>query len=24
VKHCEWDEWTINAAARIGNLEILK
>jgi len=24
VKHCEWDEWTINAAARIGNLEMLK
>ena len=24
VKHCEWDEWTINAAARTGNLEMLK
>jgi len=24
VKHCEWDEWTINAAARRGNLEMLK
>jgi len=24
VKHCKWDKWTINAAADIGNLEILK
>jgi len=24
VKHCEWNEWTINAAARKGNLEMLK
>ena len=24
VKHCEWDEWTINKAADKGNLEILK
>ena len=24
VKHCEWDEETINAAARRGNLEMLK
>ena len=24
VKHCEWDEWTIKAAAAIGNLEMLK
>ena len=24
VKHCEWDEWTINAAARTGNLEMMK
>jgi hypothetical protein len=24
VKHCEWDEWTINAAAFKGNLEMLK
>ena len=24
VKHCEWDESTINAAAYIGNLEMLK
>ncbi|CAL6398098.1 unnamed protein product [Bathycoccus prasinos] len=24
VKHCEWDEWTINASARTGNLEMLK
>ena len=24
VKHCEWDEWTINVAAAIGNLEMLK
>ena len=24
VKHCEWDEWTINAAAYKGNLEMLK
>ena len=24
MKHCEWDEWTINEAARKGNLEILK
>ena len=24
VKHCEWNEWTINAAARTGNLEMLK
>jgi len=24
VKKCEWDEWTINTAARIGNLEMLK
>ena len=24
VKHCEWDEWTINQAARKGNLEMLK
>ena len=24
VKHCEWDEWTINVAARQGNLEMLK
>ena len=24
VKHCEWDEWTINTAAAIGNLEMLK
>ena len=24
VKHCEWDEETINAAARKGNLEMLK
>jgi hypothetical protein len=24
VKHCEWDEWTLYAAARIGNLEMLK
>ncbi|CAL6360687.1 unnamed protein product [Bathycoccus prasinos] len=24
VKHCEWDEWTINNAASIGNLEMLK
>jgi len=23
-KHCEWDEWTINAAAFEGNLEMLK
>ena len=23
VKKCEWDEWTINAAAYIGNLEML-
>jgi len=24
VKQCEWDEWTINAAAAVGNLEMLK
>ena len=24
VKHCEWDEWTINQAAIKGNLEMLK
>ena len=24
VKQCEWDEWTINEAAAIGNLEMLK
>ena len=24
VKQCEWDEWTINAAAHTGNLEMLK
>jgi len=24
VKHCEWDEWTINRAAFRGNLEMLK
>ena len=24
VKHCEWDEWTINSAAFKGNLEMLK
>ena len=24
VKKCEWDEWTITAAAFIGNLEMLK
>jgi hypothetical protein len=24
VKHCEWDEWTINRAAFGGNLEMLK
>ena len=24
VKHCEWDEWTINATARTGNLEMMK
>ena len=24
VKHCEWDEWTINTVAAIGNLEMLK
>jgi len=24
VKHCEWDEWTINKAAYKGNLEMLK
>ena len=24
VKHCEWDEWTINWAAVKGNLDILK
>jgi len=24
VKHCEWDEWTINQAAFKGNLEMLK
>ena len=24
VKHCKWDEWTINVAAAIGNLEMLK
>jgi hypothetical protein len=24
VKHCEWDEWTIDTAARKGNLEMLK
>jgi len=24
VKHCEWDEWTIKAAADKGNLEMLK
>ena len=24
VKHCEWDERTINVAAAIGNLEMLK
>ena len=24
VKHCEWDEWTINMAAEYGNLEMLK
>ena len=24
VKHCEWDEETINAAAHKGNLEMLK
>jgi hypothetical protein len=24
VKHCEWDEWTINHAAFQGNLEMLK
>ena len=24
VKHCEWDEWTIKAAAAKGNLEMLK
>jgi len=24
VKHCEWDEWPINRAAAIGNLEMLK
>ena len=23
-KKCEWDEWTINAAARQGNLEMVK
>ena len=23
-KECEWDEWTINAAARQGNLEMVK
>ena len=24
VKHCEWDEWTINCAAVKGNLDMLK
>ncbi|CAL6385034.1 unnamed protein product [Bathycoccus prasinos] len=24
VKHCEWDEWSINEAAFTGNLEMLK
>ena len=24
VKHCDWDEWTINEAAYVGNLEMLK
>jgi hypothetical protein len=24
VKQCQWDEWTINASARTGNLEMLK
>ena len=24
MKHCEWDEWTINQAAIKGNLEMLK
>jgi hypothetical protein len=24
VKHCEWNEWTINKAAHKGNLEMLK
>ena len=24
VKHCEWNKWTLYAAARIGNLEMLK
>ena len=24
VKHCEWDEWTIKAAAAKGNREMLK
>jgi len=24
VKHCEWNEWSINQAAREGNLEMLK
>ena len=24
VKQCEWDEWTITAAADVGNLEMLK
>ena len=24
VKHCEWDEWTINATVRTGNLEMMK
>ena len=24
VKHCEWDEWTINQVACVGNLEMLK
>jgi hypothetical protein len=24
VKHCEWDEWTINATVHTGNLEMMK
>ena len=24
VKHCEWDEWTINEAVAMNNLEMLK
>ena len=24
MKHCEWDEWSINQAAFKGNLEMLK